>query len=109
MRENLCNLCVQVPKYCTYVDAMYIYDMYASTHYSTFRTIENNVIGTKYSPCDFATKNKLIMLVDFRNGGRLIPSNNIKDKIIPDIISLLAEIVSFEGGNFASFDNMIFD
>ena len=49
------------------------------------------------------------MLVYLRDGGRFILSNQIKDWHLPNIILLFAKIISYDGGYFTSFDDMVFD
>ena len=97
MREKILTLGVQIPKECAYIDVMNLYELYVNTDYSKFRTLEEDVSGSRYSPSEFTKMNKQIMLIDFRDGGRFISSSKIKDYQLPNVISLFANIVSFDG------------
>ena len=63
---------MQIPKECTYIDVMDLYAICVNTDYFKFRTLEDDVIGPRYSPSNFAMMKKQIILIDFRDGGKFI-------------------------------------
>ena len=97
MRKELDEVGLEISfsKALDYVDIIGLYEDYVVSNYSKLRVHSSSVKGPKYSPSNLEENKKCIEIINFKEGGSFIGGTRITDSILPKVVHLFAQIVTF--------------